>query len=553
MGYENNYLMHHGIKGMHWGVRRFRNYDGTLTSAGKAQRRAQSSGGSSRRGMSSTTKKRLATAAKVAGAAAAVGGAAYLANRASGGQLARDAKFNARYAREVGRDAIDRVADTKAGLAVRRTASNLRDKASNSKLANRARVAKAHAQYAIDSNTKITGAKRRAGEALSNVRDRAANARDRVSSVASNARDRVSSAASNTRDRVSSAVSNSKLANRARVAKAHAQYAIDSNTRITGAKRRAGEALSNARDRMANARDRVSSAASNARDRISSAPSNVRDKVANRARVAKAHAQYAIDSNTRITGAKRRAGEALSNVRDRAANVRAKASKTFNTLVDRGQQEVDNRAAARNRRNGTTGSLSRAARDLNSTADARISRARTNARNAIRNAPANARSAASNARAAETNAIRNAPANARNAASNARDRVSSAASATRSRAVSGASYLRDRVSSAASNARTRAANSKLVSKASNSKLANRARVAKAHAQYAIDSNTRITGAKRRVGEAASSARSKVSNAGRMARSTAKAGYYRTAGKSKIQEQTRTAKRRANNRRMYGNG
>ena len=543
MGYENNYLMHHGIKGMHWGIRRFRNYDGTLTSAGKAQRRAQSSGGgSSRRGMSSTTKKRLATAAKVAGAAAAVGGAAYLANRASGGQLARDAKFNARYAREVGRDAIDRVADTKAGLAVRRTASNLRDKASNSKLANRARVAKAHAQYAIDSNTRITGAKRRAGEALSNVRDRAANARDRVSSAASNARDRVSSAASNTRDRVSSAVSNSKLANRARVAKANAQYAIDSNTRITGAKRRAGEALSNARDRMANARDRVSSAASNARDRISSAPSNVRDKVANRARVAKAHAQYAIDSNTRITGAKRRAGEALSNVRDRAANVRAKASKTFNTLVDRGQQEVDNRAAARNRRNGTTGSLSRAARDLNSTADARISRARTNARNAIRNAPANARSAATNARAAATNAIRNAPSNARNAAS-----------ATRSRAVSGASYLRDRVSSAASNARTRAANSKLVTKASNSKLANRARVAKAHAQYAIDSNTRITGAKRRVGEAASSARSKVSNAGRMARSTAKAGYYRTAGKSKIQEQTRTAKRRANNRRMYGNG
>ena len=89
MGYEdNNYLMHHGIKGMHWGVRRFRNYDGTLTSAGKAQRRAQSSGG----GMSSTTKKRLATAAKVAGAAAAVGGAAYLANRASGGELAGRAR-----------------------------------------------------------------------------------------------------------------------------------------------------------------------------------------------------------------------------------------------------------------------------------------------------------------------------------------------------------------------------------------------------------------------------------------------------------------------------
>ena len=32
-------LYHHGIKGMHWGVRRFQNPDGTLTAAGKRRER----------------------------------------------------------------------------------------------------------------------------------------------------------------------------------------------------------------------------------------------------------------------------------------------------------------------------------------------------------------------------------------------------------------------------------------------------------------------------------------------------------------------------------
>lgn len=33
--YFTNELYHHGIKGMRWGVRRYRNEDGTLTEAGK--------------------------------------------------------------------------------------------------------------------------------------------------------------------------------------------------------------------------------------------------------------------------------------------------------------------------------------------------------------------------------------------------------------------------------------------------------------------------------------------------------------------------------------
>ena len=36
-----NELYHHGIKGMHWGIRRFQNEDGTLTDAGKRRNRAE--------------------------------------------------------------------------------------------------------------------------------------------------------------------------------------------------------------------------------------------------------------------------------------------------------------------------------------------------------------------------------------------------------------------------------------------------------------------------------------------------------------------------------
>ena len=35
MEHNTYYLCHHGIKGQKWGVRRFRNADGTLTAAGK--------------------------------------------------------------------------------------------------------------------------------------------------------------------------------------------------------------------------------------------------------------------------------------------------------------------------------------------------------------------------------------------------------------------------------------------------------------------------------------------------------------------------------------
>lgn len=39
----NDYLVHYGIKGMKWGIRRYQNKDGSYTSAGKRRRRSYSS------------------------------------------------------------------------------------------------------------------------------------------------------------------------------------------------------------------------------------------------------------------------------------------------------------------------------------------------------------------------------------------------------------------------------------------------------------------------------------------------------------------------------
>lgn len=60
-----NYLAHHGIKGMKWGIRRYQNEDGSLTDSGRKHY-----------GVKSKRKEKIKKGLKIAGAGAAVAGAA---------------------------------------------------------------------------------------------------------------------------------------------------------------------------------------------------------------------------------------------------------------------------------------------------------------------------------------------------------------------------------------------------------------------------------------------------------------------------------------------
>ena len=83
MGYEQtDYLVHHGILGMKWGVRRYQNKDGTLTAAGKKRRDGTQTPQKSNEQAKGSN--RAVNAKKVAAAAAAIGtvaAAAYIVHK----------------------------------------------------------------------------------------------------------------------------------------------------------------------------------------------------------------------------------------------------------------------------------------------------------------------------------------------------------------------------------------------------------------------------------------------------------------------------------------
>lgn len=185
---EDNVLIHHGIKGQKWGIRRFQNEDGSRTSAGLARNRKTYAerndnnydDSSERRGLSESQKNALKTVGKVALAAAAVGATAYL------------------YSQH--KDEID-------GL-IRQTKAQMFNKLPTEIESS----GKTFVQNAFDSASKSIERKAERREAIQNVAKKAIGAvegaKDSAKSAAANVADKAKNAALDTADKAKNVASN---------------------------------------------------------------------------------------------------------------------------------------------------------------------------------------------------------------------------------------------------------------------------------------------------------------------------------------------------------
>lgn len=100
---DEDILQHHGILGMHWGIRRYRNKDGSLTAAGKRRYGVESETKSSKT-KSSKTKK--AAAAALSGAAVLAGAGVAVSKALSSNNSSSQSK---KILNEINRDNARRV------------------------------------------------------------------------------------------------------------------------------------------------------------------------------------------------------------------------------------------------------------------------------------------------------------------------------------------------------------------------------------------------------------------------------------------------------------
>jgi len=514
--YDENYLMHHGVKGMKWGVRRYRNYDGSLTSAGRAQRRSEyrnggsgRGGGGSRGGSSggrrrgSKRNKTLETAAKVAGAAALAGAGAYaLKKSGAADKIAGAARRNATLqnlnaARKAG---MNSAANSRAGQAIGRGVA----KVSNSRVGEGAKAAGRVAR----GMSKLGVA--RAGQGLNSAKN---------------------------------AVSNSRVGEGAKAA----GRVVRGMSKLGVA--RAGQGLNAAKNAVSNSRAGQAVNKGVTKIRKSGAAARFRGaRVAAGVKASEARDRFNKTAGAKLRGARVAAGVKASEARDRFN--KTAGAKLRGARVAAGVKASE----ARDRFNKTTGAKLRGARvaaSINASdarsklANSRVGKAASNGLNAVKDAARTGRDnlrisgVRGTAKAAASGAKRRATNTASRVATGARD----TASRVRDAARTGSDNLRiSGVRGTASSAATRAGQ-----RISNSRVGEGAKAAGrvARGMSKLGADRVATGARNTV--------SRVSTGARNARNNASTNFRKAVDRGTHEMEKRAARRSTPEARLRRSG
>lgn len=344
---EQDYLMHYGVKGMKWGVRRYQNPDGTRTSLGR-QHEAELKGRTSSGSRSSSSGSFKSTASKVKKAltsdtakkvyagvavAAAVAGAAYLysKNRGAVNSIVKNAASrtlsSTKSAASRGKNYINQAMNK-----VSRTAKNVavKTKMSEKEFMDQKTIRSKVLNNGIKAREAVQNAAKKVDNATRSMRGAAAQKADNMAKNVSKTASKVSSAAKN-------AASNVRETARA------AKQDYNENLRGTGkqALQRAGSvvkgAASTARSTAKSAASRAGATASKVSSAAKNAASNARGTGKQALNKAMSSAKNAASrAGTTASKAKsvatRAASNAKSGVKDFANKTRQQATQTKDTV-----------------------------------------------------------------------------------------------------------------------------------------------------------------------------------------------------------------------------